>query len=139
MKTIHVAAAVIEHDEKVLAAKRLQPVEDHYWEFPGGKIEEGETPEAALRREIKEELNIELGSIWPLDCIEYDVDDTHIVLHAFGCHFPCGATITLVAHSEYTWLEYGDLLTLDWLVPDKKLATSVGLAWGELFYTSHGC
>ena len=127
MKTIHVAAAVIEHDEKVLAAKEI-------------KDSQGKSMvETALRREIKEELDIELGSIWPLDCIEYDVDDIHIVLHAFGCHFPCGATITLVAHSEYTWLEYGDLLTLDWLVPDKQLATSVGLAWGELFYTSHGC
>lgn len=139
METIHVVCAVIEHNECVLAAKRKEALDGKFWEFPGGKVEAHETSQEALRREINEELGITLESMWPLDTIVYTYDNVRVELEAFGTHLPLGATPELRVHDEFRWVEYGDLLTLDWLGADKQIAQATGLAWGELFYGSHGC
>lgn len=139
METIHVVCAVIEHNERVLAAKRKDPLDGKFWEFPGGKVEDGETSQEALKREIAEELGIELESMWPLDTIVHRYENIVVELEAFGTHLPQGATPELRVHDAFQWVEYGDLLTLDWLSADKEIAQATGLAWGELFYGSHGC
>ena len=121
MQTIEVVAAVIEHDQKVLAARRKEPVDGAFWEFPGGKIEAGESPEQALTREIKEELDVTLQSMWPLDTIECDYSDFHLIMHCFGTHLPHGQEPKAIVHDELTWLEYSDLLTIDWIRADLSL------------------
>ena len=139
MQTIEVVAAVIEHDQRVLAARRKEPVDGAVWEFPGGKIEAGESLEQALTREIQEELGVTLQAMWPLDTIECDYSDFHLIMHCFGTHLPQGQEPKPLVHDELRWLEYSDLLTIDWIRADRKLAEATGVAWGELFYTSHGC
>lgn len=120
MKTIEVVAAVICENGKIFATQRGYGPWRGYWEFPGGKIEAGETPEAALRREIMEELEteIEVGDL--LTTIEYDYPEFHLTMHCFRCRTISG-NLVLKEHEDARWLGKGDIDSVGWLPADKGL------------------
>lgn len=119
-KIINVAAAIIKTQNQIFATQRgYGPFKDG-WEFPGGKIEEGETPEQALIREIKEELDteIEIGEL--VDIVEYDYPDFHLTMHCFMCTIKSG-DLVLKEHEAAKWLTKETLYSVDWLPADKDL------------------
>ena len=124
MKELKVVAAVIFQDGKVFATQRgYGPYKDG-WEFPGGKIEAGESPEEALRREISEELEteIEVGEL--IDTIEYDCPDFHLSMKCFACRIISG-DLHLVEHEAARWLNAGQLDSVDWLPADITLIPKI--------------
>ena len=120
MKQIEVVAAVIIEDGRLFATQRGYGEFKDYWEFPGGKIEPGETPEEALRREIREELDttVEVGAL--LTTVEYDYPQFHLILHCFRCRVAEGS-LTLKEHEAALWIELARLRELDWLPADLQL------------------
>ena len=86
MKEIRVAAAIIVNDGKIFATQRGYGAWKDWWEFPGGKIEPGETPEEALAREIREELDVEIEIDEFYTTVEYDYPEFHLVMDCFICH-----------------------------------------------------
>ncbi len=124
MKEIEVVAAVIFQDGKVFATQRgYGPFKDG-WEFPGGKIEVGESPEEALLREISEELEteIEVGEL--IDTIEYDYPDFHLSMKCFACRIVSG-DLHLVEHEAACWLNATQLDSVDWLPADITLIPKI--------------
>lgn len=124
MKTIEVVAAIIRDGDKILATQRGYGEFKDGWEFPGGKIEEGETPKQALLREIKEELDtlIEVGEL--LDTVEYDYSNFHLTMHCFLCTVKSGALV-LKEHKAAKWLTKDTLDTVDWLPADISLVDKI--------------
>ncbi|MCL6605302.1 MAG: (deoxy)nucleoside triphosphate pyrophosphohydrolase [Paenibacillus sp.] len=117
-KHIHVVGAVIIENEKILCAQRGAAKAMAYkWEFPGGKVEEGETPQAALKREINEEMNcmIEIGEAIETTVYEYDFGFVH--LSTFYCHLISGKP-ALTEHVAIRWLPAHELMSLDWAPAD---------------------
>ena len=108
MKTIHVVAAVIRRDDKVFATQRGYGAYKDWWEFPGGKAEPGETPEEALAREIREELNARIAVDGFLTTVEYDYPEFHLSMDCFRCHVEHGE-LTLLEHEAARWLPLQDL------------------------------
>ena len=109
MKTIHVVAAVIfrtnaEGVQQILATQRGYGEFKGGWEFPGGKIEEGETPEAALKREIQEELTVDISVGSLIDTVEYDYPNFHLTMECFRCTIASGE-LQLTEHSGALWLD----------------------------------
>ena len=131
MKTVKVVAAVIRKDNKIFATQRGYGDFKGGWEFPGGKVEEGETPEDALAREIKEELatDIEVGDF--IADIEYDYPTFHLSMKCFWATIKDG-NLTLLEHEAAKWLDADSIYSVDWLpademiIPDLKLAISEG-------------
>ena len=121
MKTIHVVAAVIRDGEgRIFATQRgYGPYKDG-WEFPGGKIEPGETPEEALKREIREELDAEIEVAEPAGRIEYDYPEFHLSMDCFFCVLLSGAPI-LKEHEAAKWLRPEELDSVAWLPADLSL------------------
>jgi len=121
MKTIKVAAAIIEHDGKVFATQRGYGPWAGWWEFPGGKIEPGETPQQALVREIEEELDteIEVGEL--LTTVEYDYPEFHLSMDCFLCTVKSGHLV-LKEHEAARWLGPDDLDSAGWLPADEIVA-----------------
>lgn len=117
MKTVRVVAAVIRKDDKIFATQRGYGEFKDGWEFPGGKIEEGETPEQALAREIKEELNTEIQVGKLIDTIEYDYPKFHLSMDCFWCEIMQGG-LELKEHEAARWLSKEDLYSVDWLPAD---------------------
>ncbi len=117
MKTIEVVAAVIFKDGKVFATQRGHGDFKDGWEFPGGKIEPGETPEDALRREIREELETDVLVRELIDTIEYDYTDFHLSMKCFACSIQSG-NLHLVEHEAAKWLSADRLDSVDWLPAD---------------------
>ena len=116
-RVIRVAAAVICRDGKVFASQRgYGELKDH-WEFPGGKVEKGETPEEALIREINEELATTIRVEKHLTRIEYDYPEFHLIMDCYICSVINGE-LTLIEHESSAWLSAGDLYTVDWLPAD---------------------
>lgn len=117
MKTIQVAAAVIQKEGRIFATQRGYGKWKGWWEFPGGKIEPGETPEQALKREIKEELNtiVQVGEL--ADVIEYDYPDFHLTMYCYFCQVVSG-NLELLEHESARWLAKGELDTVNWLPAD---------------------
>lgn len=130
---IHVVAAVIEHNGSILAAQRGYGDFKGQWEFPGGKVRDGESNEDALRREIKEELKLDLGSLWYLDSVSWDYPDFHLDMDCYGCSLIEGSKPTRTEHLELRWLSPGELLSVEWLPADRDLVYGIGQAWEELF------
>ena len=116
-KHIKVAAAVIRKDRNVFATQRGYGDWKDWWEFPGGKIEPGETPEEALEREIREELNTKIGVDRYLTTVEYDYPEFHLSMDCFWCHVEGGALI-LLEHEAAKWLPVNDLRQVKWLPAD---------------------
>ncbi len=123
MKTIHVAAAVITEGNRIFTACRGYGEFKGRWEFPGGKIKEGETSEDALRREIKEELAADIAVDNFLGTVNYDYPDFHLTMECFLCHV-VGGTLTILEHSAFRWVEREELDTIDWLPADR-----IALEW----------
>lgn len=120
MKTVRVAAAVIVRDEKIFAARRgYGPYKDG-WEFPGGKVEPGETPAEAAVREIREELAAEIVPVRHLMDVEYDYSDFHLSMSCWLCTLKQGMPI-LREHEDARWLGRDELDTVDWLPADRVL------------------
>lgn len=120
MKTVKVAAAIIMHGDKIFATQRGYGDFKDGWEFPGGKIEEGETPKQALIREIREELDteIEVGNLF--DTVEYDYPTFHLSMDCFLCTLKSG-NLVLKEHEAARWLTRDTLDSVEWLPADKGL------------------
>jgi len=120
MKTIKVVAAVIQDKSKYFSTQRGYGEYKGGWEFPGGKIETGETDEAALIREIKEELKVDISTEKYLGTIEYDYPSFHLSMACYVCRIISGQ-ITLVEHSAAEWLTVDELDTVSWLPADVEV------------------
>lgn len=117
MKEIKVVAAIIQKENKILATKRGYGEFINMWEFPGGKIESGETKEQAIVREIKEELNIEISvDKFAMD-IEYQYPNFYLFMSCFMCSIKEGS-IELLEHNDGKWITKEELNTLNWLPAD---------------------
>ena len=123
MKKISVVAAVIQYENKILCVQRNVAKYDYIslkYEFPGGKVEQGETPEQAIIREIREELCMEISVDSYLMTVEHDYPDFSISLETYICNTVTPA-LTLVEHIDYKWLDASDLQTLDWAAADQPI------------------
>ena len=125
MKTIIVVAAIIIDHGKVFATQRGYGEFKDGWEFPGGKIEVGETPEDAIVREIKEELDTEIQVMEWLDTVEYDYPKFHLSMDCFICKIKTGDLI-LKEHEAAKWLTKENLDSVDWLPADQGLIEKIG-------------
>ena len=123
-KSIEVVAAIILDKEKVFATQRGYGEFKDGWEFPGGKIEQGETPRQALKREIKEELDIEIEVGELLETVEYDYPKFHLTMHCFLCSIKSGELV-LKEHEAAKWLTGEALDSVDWLPADEGLIEQI--------------
>ena len=119
MKTLNVVAAIIEKDNKILIAQRLKGEFAGLWEFPGGKIEEGETSEQALIREIEEEFDTELNINKFLTTIEHQYETFYLIMDCFICSIKFGSLV-LHDHMAYRWI-YPHDKGIDWVPADVKV------------------
>ena len=117
MKTYHVVAAIIQHNNKILATQRGYGDYKDGWEFPGGKIEPGETPEQALVREIREELAMTVEVERHIVDVSYDYPKFHLEMACFLCSITEG-TPHLLEHEAARWLEPTKIDSVDWLPAD---------------------
>ncbi len=124
MKTIRVVAAIIVDKDKVFATQRGYGEFKDGWEFPGGKIEENETPRQALYREIKEELDTEIIVGDLLDTVEYDYPKFHLSMDCFICKIKKG-NLVLKEHEAAKWLHKNELDSVNWLPADKGLIPQI--------------
>ena len=124
MKTVRVVAAIIIENGKVFATQRGYGEFKDGWEFPGGKIEPGETPEEAIVREIKEELDTEVEMIELLDTVEYDYPNFHLSMGCFICKIKSG-DLVLKEHEAAKWLTKDTLGSLEWLPADMGLVGEI--------------
>ena len=124
MKCIKVVAAIIRKENDVLATQRGYGDYKDWWEFPGGKIEPGETPERALIREIKEELDSEIEVETFLTTVEHDYEDFHLSMDCFWCRVKSGK-LTLLEHEAAKWLPIDDLRQVNWLPADVKVVEAI--------------
>lgn len=134
-RTVRVAAGIVHRDGRVLAAHRADGAYEGGWELPGGKVEEGEAPVEALRRELAEELGCELGSAWLYDTVEHDYPDFHLTMDCFVCRLADGAEPVAHegVHSELRWLAREELFDVEWLPADVQMMRSVAYYWDEAF------
>lgn len=120
MKTIEVVAAIIRRGDSVFATQRGYGDFKDGWEFPGGKVEAGESPEDALRREIREELETEIGVGHLIDTVEYDYPAFHLSMRCYACSIVSG-NLHLVEHESARWLSAAELRCVNWLPADDQL------------------
>jgi 8-oxo-dGTP diphosphatase len=120
MKRIEVVAAVIRREGKVFATQRGYGDFKDWWEFPGGKMEPGESPEAALEREIREELSAEISVGALLRTVEWDYPAFHLTLHCYLCTLS-SESLHLNEHEAARWLDAGSLDSVRWLPADEDL------------------
>ena len=131
MKTIKVVAAVIKAvnkngEDNIFATQRGYGEFKDGWEFPGGKIEEGETPQEALKREIMEELDTEISVGELIDTIEYDYPTFHLSMDCFWCEVIKG-NLVLKEAEDAKWLKKNELDKVDWLPADVELIGKIGM------------
>ena len=117
MKQIEVVAAIICQDNQIFATQRGYGDFKDGWEFPGGKVEPGETPETALVREIREELAVEISVGELLTTVEYDYPNFHLTMHCYLCRLT-GGELRLLEHQAARWLGKGELYSVEWLPAD---------------------
>ena len=117
MKHIEVVAAIIRRGNEIFATQRGYGEFKDWWEFPGGKIEPGESLQQALVREIREELDatIEVGEL--LQTVEWDYPTFHLTMHCFWCKLTCEA-LHLNEHEAASWLDRDHLRSVKWLPAD---------------------
>lgn len=124
MKTVRVVAAIIIENGKVFATQRGYGEFKDGWEFPGGKIEEGETPQDALKREIMEELDTEIKVGELIDTIEYDYPTFHLSMDCFWAEVITGHLVLKEAEAA-KWLTKEQLDSVDWLPADVTLIDKI--------------
>lgn len=120
MKQIEVVAAIIRKEDKVFATQRGYGEWKDWWEFPGGKIEVGEKPEAALKREILEELSAEICVDEFLCTVEYDYVNFHLTMHCYLCSIT-SESLHLNEHEDALWLVKDELDSIKWLPADLQV------------------
>ena len=130
MKQITVSAAVIlrtnpqTHKHEILATQRGYGDFKGGWEFPGGKIESGETPKECIVREIREELAVEVKAEKILAVVEYDYPSFHLTMHCILCSVVSG-NLELLEHEDAKWLTRETLYSVDWLPADKLILKNI--------------
>ena len=120
MKKIQVVSAILLKDSNVFCVQRTTNKKEYIslkWEFPGGKVEHGEDSIQALKREIHEELHIEIQNIEFLMTVEHTYPDFHLVMHAYTCKISSGEPV-LTEHADMKWLPVDELEQLDWSAAD---------------------
>ena len=120
MKNIEVVAAILRKDNTIFATEKGYGEFKGYWEFPGGKVEPGESLEEALRREIREELQVEINIEEKFTELDYDYPHFHLTMHCYFCSVLSGE-ITLVEATDARWLKKEELNTVNWLPADISL------------------
>ena len=120
MKRIEVVAAIIRKEGRIFATQRGYGEWKDWWEFPGGKMEPGETPEEALMREIREELSTEIRVDELLCTVEYDYPKFHLTLHCYLCSLVTEA-LHLNEHEAARWLANDELDSVKWLPADREV------------------
>ena len=120
MKTIEVVAAIIIRNGEIFATRRGYGDFQGWWEFPGGKIEDGESPQEALVREIREELDAEIEVKELLETVEWDYPNFHLTMHCFICSL-VSESLHLNEHEAATWLTVDNLRSVKWLPADEIL------------------
>ena len=128
MKTIHVAAGIICADDgsdSVLAVQRGYGDMAGMWEFPGGKVQRGETPEDACRRELAEELEIKVRDLRDFYTVEYDYPDFHLSMECFLCHIDEGSPKKSDRQLDIRWVSRSSLATLEWMPADRGLVDTL--------------
>ena len=121
MKKIEVVAAIIHDAEgRIFATQRGYGEWKDWWEFPGGKMEAGETPEEALRREIWEELETRIVVERFVETVEWDYPSFHLTMHCYLCHVESGH-LELKEHEAAKWLNANELESVNWLPADREL------------------
>ena len=118
-KHIEVVAAVICDGNRIFATQRGYGEWKDWWEFPGGKMEPGETPEAALQREIREELATEISVESLLTTVSYDYPNFHLTMHCYLCK------LTLLEHEAAKWLTRDELNSVKWLPADEEVVEKI--------------
>ena len=121
MKHINVVCAVIVNKGRIFACQRGYGEWKDWWEFPGGKIESGETPEEALLREIREELSIDISIDRHLTTVDYDYPDFHLTMHSYLCHLKDDIQPHLLEHEAARWLGKDNLEEVKWLPADVEV------------------
>ena len=127
MKRIEVAAAVIRRGDRIFATQRGYGEFKGWWEFPGGKMEAGETPQQALAREIREELDAEIAIGDLLQTVEWDYPTFHLTLHCYWCTLTSEA-FHLNEHASARWLGRSELHDVRWLPADVSLLADIAAA-----------
>ena len=125
MKTIYVVAAVIRDGDKIFATQRGYGDYKDGWEFPGGKIENSETPEEALAREIREELEAEITVGGHLITVEHDYPEFHLSMQCFWAELKEGSHMKLLEHEAAKWLSPDELDSVDWLPADVMVVEAI--------------
>ena len=120
MKVIEVVAAIMQREGAYFATQRGYGEFEGMWEFPGGKIEPGESPEDALKREIQEELGVDITIEELLCTTEYDYPSFHLTMHCYLCSIETGE-IELREHKSACWLTSETLDSVEWLPADKEV------------------
>ncbi len=120
MKIVNVVAAIIEDGDRIFTTQRGYGEFKDGWEFPGGKIESGETPQEALKREIEEELDTEIVVGDLLTVVEHDYPKFHLTMQCFLCSVASG-DLVLKEHEAARWLTRDQLDSVDWLPADIKV------------------
>lgn len=124
MKTIEVVAAIIKKQDKIFITRRSYGEFADMWEFPGGKIELGESREEALIREVKEELELDINNLEYLTTVEYDYPNFHLTMHCFICEI-CGGELVLNAHNDAKWVSLEELSTQKWVQADVEVVEKI--------------
>ena len=120
MKHIEVVAAIIRKEDKIFATQRGYGDWKDWWEFPGGKMEAGETPEDALKREIKEELSADISVDEFITTVEYDYPAFHLTMHCYLCTL-LNEAMHLNEHEAARWLSKAELRSVKWLPADLEV------------------
>jgi len=120
MKQVEVVAAIIQHNDKILCVQRGEnklPYISKKYEFPGGKIELGESREETIKREIREELNMEISVIKEFITVNHEYPDFFLTMHSYICSCE-NTSVTLTEHIDYKWLSIIEMEELDWAAAD---------------------
>lgn len=124
MKTVNVVAAIIKQGNTILGTQRGYGEFAGGWEFPGGKIEHGETPEEAIVREIHEELEAHIAVDSLVTVVDYDYDTFHLHMHCFLCHVASGR-LELHEHMAARWLDASNVDSVEWLPADEAVIKAI--------------
>ena len=124
MKHIEVVAGIIKDGDKIFATQRGYGEFKDGWEFPGGKMEPGETPQQALARELKEELAVDVNVGEFLCTVDYDYPTFHLTMHCFYCSV-IGGELTLLEHEASKWLKMTELHSVNWLPADVEVVAAL--------------